>query len=50
KIPHVGKNPVIFLLFFENANLTHRSEKVAVENFSWLRLLGIGLVYLGESL
>uniref|UniRef100_A0A8B9FZP7 Uncharacterized protein n=1 Tax=Amazona collaria TaxID=241587 RepID=A0A8B9FZP7_9PSIT len=46
----VGKNPVMFLLFFKDANLTHRAEKVAVENFSWLKLLGIGLVYLGETL
>lgn len=39
----VGKNPVIFLLFYKNASLTHIDEKAAVERFSWLKLLGVGV-------
>lgn len=39
----IGKNPVILLLFCWNANLTPIDEKVAVEIFSWLKLLGVGV-------
>lgn len=46
----VGKSSVIFLLFFQNANLIHEPEKAAVEKFSWLILLRIGLDYIGNSL
>lgn len=38
----VGKNPVIFLLFYKNANLTPIDEKAAAGRFSWLKLLGVG--------